>query len=109
MKSSLTLLLLAQFARENLFDPSQMKRTHFEDDPSLVAAHRVMGYDKRRGGGYRRWMMNARVVGGWGLKSCIEDQVRWIADFDANKLPRRRVLHDWHAARQPQRARRPDS
>lgn len=78
---------LADFTRENLFGPLEMTRTYFEDEPTRPVVNRVVGYDKRRAGGYRRWAINARVVGGAGLKSCIEDQIRWLANFDSNRLP----------------------
>src|SRR3990172_6273044 len=74
-----------------------MARTHFEDDPSIVVQHRVVGYDKLHDGGYRRWVMHSRVVGGCGLKSCIDDQVRWVANFDANKLPRGKFVDEFFA------------
>lgn len=78
---------LADFTRENLFEPLEMTRTYLEDDPTRPVIGRVVGYDKRRDGGYRRWSINARVVGGCGLKSCIDDQARWLANFDSNRLP----------------------
>ncbi|HEY4308447.1 MAG TPA: serine hydrolase [Pirellulales bacterium] len=88
---------LAEFTRENLFEPLKMTRTFFEDDPTFPVANRVVGYDKRRGGGYRRWTFNARVVGGCGLKSCIDDQIRWLANFDLNRLTRGPLLDQFFA------------
>src|SRR5262249_39239325 len=83
---------LARFAHDNVFKPLGMNSTYYEDDPTAVVKNRVVGYDAKSGGSFRRWMMTSGTVGGWGLKSTVEDLYRWDQNFYRNKLPEGRYL-----------------
>jgi CubicO group peptidase (beta-lactamase class C family) len=78
---------LAEFARENLFEPLGMTRTFYETDPTRVVKNRAVGYYKVDGA-WRQWRVNAYLVGGAGAQTCVEDLVRWDQNFDANRLPK---------------------
>jgi CubicO group peptidase (beta-lactamase class C family) len=86
---------LAEFAAASLFQPLGMTRTYYEDDPTLVVKHRVVGYNPRPGDGYRRWVLNSNTVGGWGLKSTVEDLYRFDQNFYRNQLPEGRYLREF--------------
>jgi CubicO group peptidase (beta-lactamase class C family) len=86
---------LARFAHDNVFKPLGMNSTHYEDDPTAVVKNRAVGYDAKSGGGFRRWMMTSGTVGGWGLKSTVEDLYRWDQNFYRNKLPEGRYLKEF--------------
>lgn len=86
---------LARFARENVFQPLGMTGTHYDDDPTRVMRHRVVGYNALAGGGFRRWAMNSNTVGGWGLKSSVEDLQRWDQNFYRNRLPEGKHLREF--------------
>ena len=40
-------------------------------------------------------MMNSSTVGGWGLKSSVDDLARWDGNFHANKLPAGKHLEEF--------------
>src|SRR5262249_23144547 len=86
---------LARFAHDNVFKPLGMNSTYYEDDPTAVVKNRVVGYDAKSDGGFRRWMMTSGTVGGWGLKSTVEDLYRWDQNFYRNKLPEGRYLQEF--------------
>jgi CubicO group peptidase (beta-lactamase class C family) len=77
---------LAEFARENVFQPLGMSRTFFEEDPTLVVKGRAVGH-YREGGVWRQWRVNACLPGACGVKTCVEDLARWDQNFDHNRLP----------------------
>ena len=78
---------LAQFARQKVFEPLGMTATYFDDNPTTVVPHRAVGYNVSHTGAIRRWVMSSSTVGGWGLKSSVEDLAKWDNNRDANKLP----------------------
>jgi CubicO group peptidase (beta-lactamase class C family) len=86
---------LAEFARKNVFEPLGMTATYFDDHPTTVVPHRAVGYNVSHDGAIRRWMMNSSTVGGWGLKSSVEDLARWDRNFYANKLPAGKHLKEF--------------
>src|SRR5262249_42629804 len=61
---------LAEFARENLFEPLGMTRTFYETDPTCVVKNRAVGYYKVDGA-WRQWRANGHVAGGAGVQTCV--------------------------------------
>ena len=78
----------AAFARDELFDPVGMPRTHYTEDPARAVKHRAAGHHRGPRGDWLPWSMNASVHGGWGLKTSVTELAKWAANFDDNKLPR---------------------
>lgn len=83
---------LADFARNNLFDPLGMSRTYFSQDPTRVVKHRAVGHYRQNNSFWQQWTMNTSTTGGWGLKTCVEDLVRWDRNFFENRLPKGKYL-----------------
>lgn len=77
---------LADFARENLFEPLGMTRTFFEQDPTLVVKNRAVGH-LQQDGAWHQSRVNFYLAGGAGVKSCVDDLYRWDQNFYANRLP----------------------
>jgi CubicO group peptidase (beta-lactamase class C family) len=77
---------LAQFARENLFQPLGMTGTFFEEDLTLIVKGRAAAH-YRHDGVWRTWRGNAAVPGGGGVKTCLEDLYVWDQNFEQNRLP----------------------
>lgn len=87
-------LPLARFARERVFEPLGMTRTHFEEDPTRIIPQRAVGHYKPDGDEWHLWRPTAHWAGGGGLKTCVEDLVRWDGNFSDNKLPSGRYLDE---------------
>lgn len=85
---------LPQFARERVFEPLGMTRTHFEEDPTRIVPQRAVGHYKPGGDEWHLWRPTAYWAGGGGLKTCIDDLARWDANFADNKLPSGRYLDE---------------
>jgi CubicO group peptidase (beta-lactamase class C family) len=70
-----------EFARERIFEPLGMENTFFHDDHLEVIKNRVSGYE-RKGDSFRlNAMQNFDNVGSGGLRSCIDDLVKWDRNF----------------------------
>jgi CubicO group peptidase (beta-lactamase class C family) len=85
---------LAEFARERLFEPLGMTRTHYEEDPTLVVKGRAVGHYREQGI-WHQWRVNAYLAGGGGVKTCVEDLVRWDRNFDDSRLPRGKYMDEF--------------
>lgn len=80
---------LAQFAKENIFQPLGMTHTLFYDDNTLVVPNRVAAYDPSPNGSFLvDWSTTYDIVGGGGLMSTVDDLLDWDRNFYANKLGR---------------------
>src|SRR5262249_4463629 len=67
---------------------------YYEDDPHRVVKHRAVGYNVIEGGKIRRWRMNSNTMGGWGLKTTVQDLVLWDQNCIRNKLPEGKHLKE---------------
>ena len=96
---------LPQFARERLFQPLGMTRTYYEEDAGLSVNNRAVGHWKgdegwsSRGpaaqGGWRVWQANGNIVGGGGVRTCIEDLYRFDLALDSDVLPRGKYIDEF--------------
>ncbi len=84
----------AAFARDELFEPLGMTRTHYTENPARLVKQRAAGHHRGPRGDWLLWSMNASVSGGWGLKTGVTELAKWAANFDDNKLPRGRYLDE---------------
>src|SRR5262249_14379153 len=85
---------LAEFARDNLFEPLGMKHTFYETDPTRVVKNRAAGYYKVDGT-WRQWRANGYLAGGAGVQTWLEDIYRWQQNFYANRLPKGKYMDEF--------------
>ncbi len=76
---------LAQFAKENIFDPLGMKSTHFHDDHTMIVKNRATGYCPAKKG-FRICETNLDIVGDGAVFTTVEDLYRWDQNFYHNRL-----------------------
>ena len=86
---------LAEFARKRVFAPLGMSRTFFEEDPGAVVEQCAVGHYKRVGDAWHLWRPTAYMVGGFALKTCVEDLCRWDQNFAHNRLPGGKYLDEF--------------
>lgn len=78
---------LPQFAKENIFEPLGMSRSEYLDRPARVHRQRAMGYERELDG-WNGWIYAGPVMGGCGVRTCIDDLYRWDQNFEHNRLAR---------------------
>ncbi len=79
-------LTLAEYARDRMFEPMGMRRTHFHDDPTVIVPDRAMGYAPADDGGYRISMTTLPMIGDGGVFTSIEELAAWDRNLDAGSL-----------------------
>jgi len=77
---------LAEFAKKNIFDPLEMKDTHFHDNQNQIVKNRATGYRPDRKGGYYIYNTNLDMIGDGGVITNVSDLVKWDATFYNSKL-----------------------
>jgi CubicO group peptidase (beta-lactamase class C family) len=77
---------LVELAKERIFDPLGMSRTHFHDDHRLVVPGRATAYGAREGGGFGIEMSDFEQTGDGAVMSTVEDLARWDANFYTGKV-----------------------
>ncbi|WP_207430485.1 serine hydrolase domain-containing protein [Sabulibacter ruber] len=80
---------LAEFARENIFDPLGMSNTHFYGTISADIPRLAQGYAVTYKKGktiYKPTHFKANTVGSSGLVSTLEDLAKWDQNFYNNQL-----------------------
>ncbi|MDP2497904.1 MAG: serine hydrolase [Candidatus Palauibacterales bacterium] len=68
---------LRAFARDRIFGPLGMDRSHFHDRPDHLVPKRATGYEPREEGGYRRSVTTLPMVGDGGVYTSVQDFFRW--------------------------------
>lgn len=74
-------LTLAQFARERIFSPLGMTRTHFRDDHTEIVKDRATAYSPGAKGGYVIDMSNWDQTGDGAVNTNVLELARWDANF----------------------------
>jgi len=78
---------LAQFAKENIFQPLGMTHTRFADDRTAVIPNRIAAYDPGPGETFLTdWSSTFDVVGAGGLMSNVDDMRLWENNFRQDRL-----------------------
>ena len=77
---------LADFAREQLFEPLGMHRTFIMQNPARIVKQRATGYYRHHSGQWLQWTQGSAAPGGRGLYTCVEDLYRWDQNFYQNQL-----------------------
>jgi CubicO group peptidase (beta-lactamase class C family) len=96
---------LAQFAREQFFQPLGMTRTYYEEDFGVSVKDRAVGHWKADEGWsplkpageqpWRLWQLHGYAAGPGGVRTCVEDLHRWDTAFDNDVLPRGKYLGEF--------------
>lgn len=76
---------LREFAKERLFVPLGMTRTHFHDDHTEIVPGRAMGYAELDGE-YALNMTRLEMCGDGGLFTTVNDLTKWMVNFREPKL-----------------------
>jgi hypothetical protein len=73
---------LREFTLQRIFQPLDMKSTHFRDDHAEIVKHIAYGYVDGEGeNGYRLSVTNFDTVGATSLLTTVEDMARWDENF----------------------------
>jgi CubicO group peptidase (beta-lactamase class C family) len=74
-------LSLAEFAKNEIFEPLGMSNTHFHDDNSTIINNRATGYGLIRSGVYVNFISTQENVGAAGIYTTVEDIKKWDDEF----------------------------
>jgi CubicO group peptidase (beta-lactamase class C family) len=85
----------AEWTAENIFQPLEMKNTHFHDDHQLVVPNRAYSY-ARRGDGYRKAVLSYANVGATSLFTTVRDLVKWEENLSNGKVGGPAVIEAMH-------------
>ena len=77
---------LRQFARERIFDPLDMRSTHFLNDATMVVNHRATGYKPLGDGRFAIDMSNFEELGDGSVMTTVEDLKKWDDNFYTGRL-----------------------
>jgi CubicO group peptidase (beta-lactamase class C family) len=77
---------LAEFSRENIFQPLGMNNTQWRDDFERVVKGRATAYSRSTGNTYRQEMPFTNVYGNGGLLTTVADLITWYDALYNNKL-----------------------
>ena len=75
-----------EFAKERIFTPLGMTRTHFHDDHRSIVPDRAYSYESAPGGGYQASPLNYANVGATSLFTTAPDLTKWLDNFRAPKV-----------------------
>jgi CubicO group peptidase (beta-lactamase class C family) len=82
---------LTDFAREQIFQPLGMTRTHFHDDHEMVVKNRAYSYQPDRDT-FKLAALNYANVGATSLFTTAEDLVKWAHNFEEPKVGDRALI-----------------
>jgi CubicO group peptidase (beta-lactamase class C family) len=77
---------LRQFARERIFDPLDMRSTHFHNDATMVVNHRATGYKPLGDGRFAIDMSNFEELGDGSVMTTVEDLRKWDDNFYTGRV-----------------------
>jgi CubicO group peptidase (beta-lactamase class C family) len=77
---------LKQYARDNIFEPLGMNKSHFHDNYLHIIKDRAIGYERLEDGSFGNLYMRFDLVGSGGLYTTVEDLYKWDQNFYDNKL-----------------------
>lgn len=92
---------LRDFAKERIFDPLGMTRTHYHDDHTEIVPDRALGYTRTRDG-FALSMTTLPMTGDGGVFTSVTEWAQWNRNFDhpqvggesfAGELQRQAVLN----------------
>ena len=81
-----------EWTTENIFEPLDMRHSHFRDDYKSIIKNRAQGYYTDGDDGYKKQTVNYASVGASGLYTTAEDLARWALNFDDGRVGGAAVL-----------------
>lgn len=87
---------LREFAREHIFAPLSMERSHFHDDHTEISKGRALGHVRRDDGSIAQYVSNFDLVGSGGLHTSVEDLLLWDRNFYEDRLGEGTLLPELH-------------
>ncbi|XXF80209.1 serine hydrolase [Myxococcaceae bacterium GXIMD 01537] len=83
---------LAEFAKERLFQPLGMTRSHFRDDHTAIVPGRATAYAPSEKGGYQLDMSNWNELGDGQVQTNVTELVRWEENFYTSRIGGRALV-----------------
>lgn len=85
---------LAEFAKERLFQPLGMARSHFRDDHTAIVPGRATAYSpsEKEKGGFQIDMSNWNQLGDGQVQASVTELVRWEENFYTAKVGGRPLI-----------------
>lgn len=77
---------MAEFAKQEIFQPLGMDHTHFHNDHTQIVPHRASGYRPSQDEGFRISMTTLDMIGDGGIFTSIDDIKKWDDAFYASKV-----------------------
>jgi CubicO group peptidase (beta-lactamase class C family) len=87
---------LAQFCRDQIFEPLGMASTHFHDDYLKLVKNRAYAYYAVSDNDYKNAVLTISLVGGTGLYTSVEDLARWDANFYSGRVGGPALIQQLH-------------
>ncbi|HEX2206495.1 MAG TPA: serine hydrolase domain-containing protein [Longimicrobium sp.] len=87
---------LREFARERIFAPLGMTRTHILEDYAAVVPDRALAYAPSRGGGYRTDISRWLQTGDGAVFSTVEELLLWDRNFYDPRVGGQPLLTELH-------------
>lgn len=76
---------MADYARENIFDPLGMSSTHFHNENTRIVKNRASGYTPTQNG-FRIDMTQLEMIGDGAIFTTVEDMAKWDENFYSHKV-----------------------
>lgn len=83
---------LRKYADEKIFKPLGMTQTHFYDDNREIVARRTYSYDSFNEGEFVNSPLNYATVGATGLFTTVEDETKWLLNYETGKVGGKQVI-----------------
>lgn len=83
---------LAEFAKERLFTPLGMTRSHFRDDHTAIVPGRATAYSPSDKGGFKIDMSNWNQLGDGQVQTNVTELIRWEENFYTAKVGGRALI-----------------
>ena len=85
----------AEWTKENIFDPLEMKHTYFSDSYEKIVDNRAYSYHKLNDG-YKMSILNYATVGATGLMTTSLDLGKWANNFKTLKVGSKEIMNIMH-------------
>lgn len=78
---------MAEYAKEEIFQPLGMTNTHFHDDHTLIVKNRAIGYTPGDNDDYKIYTTTLDIIGDGGIFTTVRDIKKWDdAFYNSNVL-----------------------
>lgn len=77
---------MAEYAKEEIFQPLGMTNTHFHDDHTLIVKNRAIGYTPGDNDDYKIYTTTLDIIGDGGIFTTVRDVKKWDDAFYNSKV-----------------------